>query len=162
MNKDLRFPNKTQGSNHESSIMNHQSVSSKIRSFTDLNTWKEGHKLVIDVYLITKTLPKEETYSLIDQMRRAVTSITCNIAEGFGRQTYKEKVQFYYLAQGSLVELKNQLLIARDVNYLNLTDFNKLANQADIVHQLLQGLIKKSKTFIVQKNRFMNKETADL
>ena len=79
----------------------------KIRSFTDLNAWKEGHKLVILVYKTTKDFPKKETYSLVDQMRRAATSVTSNIAEGFGRQTYKEKAQFYYQAQGSLVELKN-------------------------------------------------------
>ncbi len=57
----------------------------KIESFTDLNVWKEGHKLVILIYQITKLFLKEETYSLIDQMRRAVASITANIAEGFGR-----------------------------------------------------------------------------
>src|SRR3990167_8621419 len=91
----------------------------KIESFTDLNVWKEGHKLVVMTYKITKGFPKEETYSLIDQMRRAAASITANIAEGFGRQTYKEKVQFYYMAKGSLSELKNFLFIARDVGYLS-------------------------------------------
>ena len=74
----------------------------RIKDFTDLVVWKEGHKLVIEVYRITKTFPKEELYSLIDQMRRAVTSVTCNIAEGFGRKSYREKLQFYYLAKGSL------------------------------------------------------------
>jgi four helix bundle protein len=124
----------------------------KIKSFTDLNAWKEGHKLVILIYTITKKFPKEETYSLTDQMRRAVISITSNIAEGFGRQTYKEKVQFYYQAQGSLIELKNQILAAKDIGYLNKGDFDKLAIQANIAHQLLQGLITKSKTFIIHRN----------
>lgn len=120
----------------------------KIQEFTDLKAWQEGHKLVILSYMITKTFPKKETYSLTDQMRRAAASITSNIAEGFGRQTYKEKVRFFYLAQGSLIELKNQILIARDVGYLETAGFKKLNEQANTAHKLLQGLIKKSKTFI--------------
>lgn len=123
----------------------------KINSFTDLIVWKEGHKLVIMVYKITKLFPKEETYSLIDQMRRAVSSITANISEGFGRQSYKEKVQFYYLSKGSLLELKNFILIAKDIGYLNPEQFKQLADQANIVDKLLQGFIKKSKTFINHK-----------
>jgi len=120
----------------------------KIKEFTDLKAWQEGHILVIRIYKITKTFPKEETYSLIDQMRRAATSITSNIAEGFGRHSYKEKIQFYYLAQGSLVELKNQLFIARDVGYLNNEQFKFLFDQTALTHKLLQGLIKKSKSFL--------------
>ncbi|MBI4284820.1 MAG: four helix bundle protein, partial [Chloroflexi bacterium] len=69
----------------------------------------------VRIYGITKLFPKSETYSLVDQMRRAASSVTANIAEGFGRQTYKEKLQFYFLAQGSLTELKNFILIAKDV-----------------------------------------------
>lgn len=121
---------------------------SQIKSFTDLKASKEGHRLVILVYQITKSFPKEETYSLTDQMRRAATSITSNIAEGFGRQSYKEKVQFFYLAHGSLTELKNQILIAKDVGYLKSDGFKTFFEQANISHQLLQGLITKSKSFI--------------
>ena len=124
----------------------------KIKSFTDLKTWQEGHKLVIMIYKITKDFPKEEIFGLVSQMQRAVVSITSNIAEGFGRQTYKEKVQFYYIAQGSLIELKNQILIAKDISYLNEKDFNKLVDQINLTHQLLQGLIKKTKSFIIRKS----------
>lgn len=124
----------------------------KIKSFTDLIVWREGHKLVILIYNTTKGLPREELYSLVDQMRRAAVSITSNIAEGFGRQTYKEKVQFYYQAQGSLTELKNQILIAKDIGYLSEHEFQKLIEQSNITHQLLQGLITKSKTFIIRKS----------
>lgn len=81
-------------------------------------------------------------------MKRAVASITCNIAEGFGRQTYKEKIQFYYMAKGSLAELKNQIFIARDVGYLNSEAFNELMEKANHTDKLLQGLINKSKTFL--------------
>lgn len=120
----------------------------KIKEFTDLKAWQEAHALVLSIYLLTKHFPSDERFSLVDQMRRAAVSITSNIAEGFGRHGYKEKVQFYYLAHGSLIELKNQLLIARDVKYLNAGEYAAVTAQADAAHKLLQGLIKKSKTFI--------------
>lgn len=120
----------------------------KIETFTDLNVWREGHKLVVMIYRITKGFPREEIYSLVDQMRRAAASITANIAEGFGRHGYKEKVQFYYLSKGSLLELKNFILIAKDVGYLKQEDLDELVAQANLVDKLLQGFIKKSKTFI--------------
>ncbi len=123
-----------------------------IKSFTDLKAWQENHKLVVLIYKITKNFPKEETYSLVDQMKRASTSITSNIAEGFGRQTYKDKVHFYYQAQGSLIELKNQIIVSLDVGYLSKENFGDLMFQADIGHKLLQGLITKSKTFVNLKS----------
>jgi four helix bundle protein len=122
-----------------------------IKTFTDLTAWQEGHGLVILVYQITKQLPKEETYSLIDQMRRSAVPVTSNIAEGFGRQTYKEKLQFYYQAQGSLTELKNQILVAKDIGYLNENDFRRLVDQANDAHRLLQGLISSTKRFLNHK-----------
>jgi len=123
----------------------------KIERFTDLYVWQEGHKLVVMVYEITRTFPREELYSIVDQMRRAAASITANIAEGFGRHSYKEKVQFYYLSKGSLLELKNFILIAKDVHYLSGPNLEKLSKQADTVDQLLQGFIIKTKTFIKTK-----------
>jgi four helix bundle protein len=119
-----------------------------IKSFTDLLAWQENHQLVLIIYRLTKNFPQEEIYSLTDQMRRASISITSNIAEGFGRQTMKDKLNFYYLAQGSLTELKNQLLICRDIGYLSKDDFNLAATQANSCHRLLQGLIQKTKSLI--------------
>lgn len=89
-----------------------------IRGFKDLHAWQEGHKLVLLIYEVTQKFPREEVFGITNQMRRAVVSVTSNIAEGFGRQGYKEKIQFYYLAQGSLIELKNQIIVARDITYL--------------------------------------------
>lgn len=107
---------------------------------------------MILTYKITKDFPRKETYSLTDQMRRAAASVTSNIAEGFGRQGYKEKIQFYYLAQGSLTELKNQIIIAKDVDYIDVDIFKTLMSSADMAHRLLQGLITKSKTFLNPKS----------
>ena len=124
----------------------------RIRDFTDLDVWKEGHRLVLMLYKITDKFPRSERYSLIDQIRRSSVSVTSNIAEGFGRQTYKEKIQFYYLAQGSLVELKNHLIISKDVGYIDENVYLTLKNQADVCHKLLQGIIKKSKVFLNYKS----------
>lgn len=118
----------------------------KIKNFTDLFAWQEGHKLVLLIYRTTDNFPKKETYSLIDQMRRCSTSITSNIAEGFSRNTSKEKIQFYYISLGSITELQNQLIIAKDVNYLRKEDFNTLNNQTIVVRKLIYGLIKNLKT----------------
>ena len=114
----------------------------KIQSFTQLNVWKEAHKLVLLIYKTTDNFPKKETYSLIDQMRRCAISITSNIAEGFSRQGKKEKLQFYYVSKGSLTELQNQLLVARDIEYLTKKEFDSIAQQTIVVHKLLNGLIK--------------------
>ncbi|MDP3957466.1 MAG: four helix bundle protein [bacterium] len=114
---------------------------SAIRSFTDLRVWQEGHKLVLEVYRITKNFPKEEIFGLVSQIRRAVVSITSNIAEGFARNSEKEKFQFYAIAKGSLVEVQNQLLIARDVKYTSQEEFQKLAEQTVVVHKMLNAFI---------------------
>lgn len=119
----------------------------KIESFTDLVVWQESHKLVVSLYKATETFPQTEIFGLTNQMRRCVISITSNIAEGFGRQSYKERVQFYSIAKGSNLELQNQLLAAGDIGFLNKERFQELAEQSVDVGKLLTGLIRKSKEF---------------
>lgn len=117
----------------------------KIKSFTDLIVWQEGHKLVLMIYEITREFPKDEIFALTSQIRRAAVSITSNIAEGFSRQSMKEKIYFYSISQGSITELQNQLLIARDVKYISDDKFNIIAEQAITVNKLINGLLRKSK-----------------
>ena len=119
----------------------------KITTFSDLYVWKEGHKLVLQIYQITKSFPTQEKFALVDQMCRAVVSITSNIAEGFSRRGVKEKIQFYLMAKGSLTEIQNQLYIARDVKYINVAKFNEIWEQTVIVHKLITGIIKSVKLF---------------
>jgi|SRR3989344_7064842 len=121
--------------------------SSKIQSFTDLEAWKQGHKIVLAIYTMTKDFPKDEIFSLTSQMRRCAVSITSNIAEGFGRQGFKEKIQFYFIARGSIIELQNQLLVAKDVGYLTIDNFRQIAAETVTAHKILNGLIKSSKVF---------------
>ena len=120
----------------------------KIESFTDLNAWQEGHKLVMGIYNTTKVFPKEEMFGLTSQLGRAAVSITSNIAEGFSRNSFKEKMRFYYIALGSTTEVQNQLLIARDMGYITRDRFRELADMCIIVSKLNNGLIKKVKTII--------------
>lgn len=122
--------------------MNHES---SIKSFTDLTTWQEGHKLVLQTYQLTKSFPSDEQFGLKSQMQRAAVSVTSNIAEGFSRDSYADKKHFYIMAHGSLTELQNQSLVARDVSYFTKDQFINFANQAVIVHKLLTGLIKSTK-----------------
>ena len=117
----------------------------KIKSFTDLKAWQEGHVLVLEIYRFTKYFPKEELFGIISQMRRCVVSITSNIAEGFSRRSIKEKIQFYSIAAGSITELQNQLVISRDLHYLSVVDFGKIGDRTVLVQKLVNGLIKSSK-----------------
>ncbi len=116
---------------------------SKIKSFTDLLAWQESHKLVLLIYGLTKQFPKEELFGLTNQIRRASVSITSNIAEGFSRHSYKEKIQFYYIALGSVTEVQNQILIAKDISYVTPDDFNSVATLSITANKLINGMIKK-------------------
>lgn len=120
----------------------------KIKSFTDLHAWQSGHTVVLYIYRTTKNFPKEEQFGLTNQIRRASVSITSNIAEGFSRTSFKEKVQFYAIALGSLTEVQNQLLIARDVQYLAQEEFATISSETITASKLINGLIKHSKTLI--------------
>ena len=112
----------------------------KIKSFTDLNAWKEGHTLVLTVYKNTENFPKSEIFGLTNQMRRAAVSVTSNIAEGFSRISAKDKCHFYSIASGSLTELQNQLVVSRDLKFLEKSDFDKIARQTVEVAKLISGL----------------------
>lgn len=117
----------------------------KIKSFVDLMAWQEGHKLVLKIYKIIEIFPQKEIYSLSNQMQRCVVSITSNIAEGFSRKTSKEKSQFYHISLGSMTELQNQLIIARDLKYIDKEKFDELAECTIITQKLICGLVKSAK-----------------
>ena len=114
----------------------------KIRHFTDLEAWKEAHLLAIEIYRITKSFPKEEMFGLTNQMRRAAVSIGSNIAEGFSRNTLKDKAQFYAIAKGSATELESQLLLSKDISYVSNDDFTQVSRSIEQVGRLITGLVK--------------------
>lgn len=119
----------------------------KIKNFTDLIVWKNGHNLVLQIYKLTKKFPKEEKYGLSDQIRRAAVSITSNIAEGFGRMKYNDKAHFYTIALGSIYEVQNQILISKDIGYVTEEECNLLMINSTNISKMCSGLIKKTKSF---------------
>ena len=117
-------------------------MNKKIESFTDLFAWQKAHQLVLSIYKVTKSFPSDEIYGLTNQIRRASISITSNIAEGFSRKSQAEKKQFYYISIGSLTEVQNQLLISKDIGYLQKNLFKDIAEQTVLVSKLVNSLIK--------------------
>lgn len=113
---------------------------STIKSHKDLNVWKESMNLVTEVYIITKSFPKEEQFSLVSQMRRAAVSIPSNIAEGAARRGNKEFKQFLYIALGSLAELETQLMIAEKLEYVRA--IKKPLETLIYIRRMLSKLIK--------------------
>ena len=108
----------------------------------NLQIWKLGVKLAKDVYLLTERFPKREIYGLTDQIRRAAVSVPSNIAEGKGRSTAKDFVHFLNTARGSLYELKTQLYIAREIEYLTEEDFSSLHKQIENLSHKIVSMIK--------------------
>ena len=107
--------------------------------YKELTVWQKSMQLVTDVYILIKTLPREELYGLSDQIKRSAISIPSNIAEGSGRNTSKELIQFLYIALGSTNELETQLLIGKNIGYFN--DLNRYLNEITTIKKMLNGLI---------------------
>lgn len=105
-----------------------------------LDVYKNAKSLVINIYEIVKTFPKEETFALSDQLRRASVSITSNIAEGFGRYYPKERLQFLANANGSLMEVSSQLEIAEAIGYISKEKQDEIDCQIEVVVKQLAGL----------------------
>lgn len=115
----------------------------KIRNFRDLDVWKMGKEIVLDIYKVSKKFPQEEIYGMVNQMRRAAVSIPSNISEGFNRYHNKEYRQFLYVALGSCGELETQVEIASVLGYVNQEDVNSLLEKLDHESRMLRNLIKK-------------------
>jgi four helix bundle protein len=117
----------------------------KISDFTELETWKFARVLRRKVYQVTNTFPGDEKYGLSSQMRRAASSATANIAEGYGRYSYQENVQFCRQARGSLYELRDHLTTALDAGYLSTEMFAGLDATAVSAIRLINGYIRATK-----------------
>ena len=117
-----------------------------VQSFEQLQVWQKAHQYVLSIYSLTRQYPKEEIFALVSQMRRAAYSITANIAEGFVRTGQKDKLHFYNIAQGSLEETRNFILLSKDLAYISEEDKQRIMVQAAEVARLLnayrQGLLK--------------------
>ena len=109
-------------------------------SFEGLKVYQVARQLVKDIYLLQNKFPKEERYALGDQVRRAATSITANIAEGSGRQSIKEKIHFVEISFGSMTEVYCELQTACDLGYIHADQLEVLQPQFEEVAKMLSGL----------------------
>ena len=113
-----------------------------LRSYQELIGWKKGVELVTDVYRLTQKFPKQEIHGLTNQIRRAAVSIPSNIAEGQGRMSRGEFKQFLGHARGSVFELESQVLILRNLAYLNMEEGESLLERIAELGRVLNGLLK--------------------
>ncbi|MFI5114251.1 MAG: four helix bundle protein [Terriglobales bacterium] len=112
-------------------------------TYHDLKVWQDAMEFTLNIYRGTRKFPAEEIYGLSTQLRRAAISVASNIAEGKGRSSDKELLQFLSRARGSLYEVQTQLQIAKSLGYLTDTDHHALLQQADAVGRMLNGMISK-------------------
>lgn len=119
-------------------LKSHKAMST---DYKELAAWQRSMDLVREVYRCTRSFPREEVFGLSSQMRRASVSVPSNIAEGKGRYSRKELVQFLYKARGSLLELETQVIIAFDLDYMNETTMQALSARTLEVKRILNGLI---------------------
>jgi four helix bundle protein len=122
-------------------------------SFRDLRVWRQAMELVVAAYGETRGFPKDETYGLTGQMRRAAVSIPSNIAEGKGMNSDAEFRQFLYHARGSLMELQTQVLIAQQLQYLSKEKAESLLERCTATGRSLAGLINSLKAQAAASNR---------
>lgn len=115
----------------------------KIQTYRDLRVWQAAMSAAAEIYNLVKKLPKEETYALSDQMRRAAVSIPSNIAEGQGRSSTREFLQFLNIARGSIYELETQLLLSEKIQLLTQADILPAMEKLSFTGKLLNALIKK-------------------
>ena len=114
-------------------------MAEKITSFEDLTVWQESQHLAVEVYKVTKLFPKEELFAMTSQLRRAASSISANIAEGFGRSSKNDKLHFYTMAYGSLLEVKNFLYLAEKLEYIGPSELNSLLEHSTSCQKLINA-----------------------
>ncbi len=120
-------------------------MKNSITSFHQLDAWQQAHRLRLAVFKETQKFKPLHRLGLTSQIERASLSVATNIAEGFGRRTSKEKLQFYNIARGSLIETQDLLVFARDINELDKESFDILARQAIICLKILNGLMRSTR-----------------
>ncbi len=116
-------------------------IDKKITKFEDMPVWNDALEYAVSIYDLTKRFPKEELYSLTNQIRRSASSVSANISEGFGRPTKKDKSHFYSIAYGSLLETKNFIYLAKRLNYIDADEENRLINDSVKLQKQINAII---------------------
>jgi len=111
-----------------------------IKGFQDLVVWQKAHKLALEIYKLTNPFPRNEQFGLTSQLRRAAYSIPSNLAEGYGRRSTKELLQFLAIANGSAEELRYFLILCRDLRYVSPQDAARLDHEVTSIVQMFAAL----------------------
>jgi four helix bundle protein len=114
-----------------------------MQDFTQLQVWQKAHNITVNVYKLTAQMPQDEKFGLINQIRRASISIESNLAEGCGRNNDKEFARFIDISMGSSFELRCQLMIARDLGYINSDQYQLYESKIIEINRMLGSLLKK-------------------
>jgi four helix bundle protein len=113
-----------------------------IRSFKGLRVWQESIELIDEIYRLSRTFPRSETYGLASQIQRAAVSVAANIAEGAGRESTREYLHHLAIALGSLAEVETYVVIIARLGYVNPSTTAKLETQCDAIGKMLRNLQK--------------------
>ena len=122
-----------------------------MRKHHNLIVWQKSKLLASNDYDITKKFPRDEIFSLTQQMKRAAISIPANVSEGIGRNTFKDTIQFLYISRGSLFELETLIQISLDLNFTNKDATEKILIDIEELSKILNGLIRSYKLKIENK-----------
>jgi four helix bundle protein len=114
-----------------------------MRNFYELVIWQKSHQLTLKIYITTHLFPKEEMFGLTSQMRRSSSSIPTNIAEGCGRNSNLQLKYFFTVATGSCSELEYQLLLSKDLNYIDIKTYDELSKNVIEIRKMISAFIKK-------------------
>ncbi len=114
-----------------------------MRNFRELIVWQKAHKMTLDVYRATASFPKEETYGITSQLRRAASSVPANIDEGCGKNSDAEFARFMQIAAGSASEVEYQLLLAHDLNFIEPASHAKLDSDVNEVKKMLNVFLQR-------------------
>src|SRR5213596_4151136 len=127
-------------------------TSGPVRGYRDLIVWQDSMDLVVAIYRITATFPKDERFSLVDQLRRAAVSVPSNIAEGHGRSRTGDYLRFLSVAVGSLMEIETQVQIATRLGYIPEEQQTGLLESSAVLARMLAGLIRALRRRLAQRN----------
>ena len=117
-----------------------------MKDYKDLISWQKSMVLATDVYQLTKQFPKEETYGLVSQLRRAAVSIASNIAEGYGRESTSEYIRFLKIARGSLYETETQLYLSQKLQYVTQNDIIPILSLCTEIGRMLNTMLRRLST----------------
>jgi four helix bundle protein len=129
----------------------------KFTSFIEMPLWQKAHRLVLDIYGLSASFPKEEVYGLTSQMRRSALSVSGNIAEAFGRFHYLDKSNFYFNARGSLEETRNYLIVSEDLGYTTPEAAHTIMDNINAISEELNTVVKSLRLRTQRKSQSQSK-----